>query len=43
MGELLTKRELESALDAFALRLTLRLGTMIVVAIAALATILKLT
>ena len=43
MGELLTKHDLEAALETFALRMTLRLGTMIVIAIGALATILKLT
>ena len=43
MGELLTKQDLEAALETFALRLTMRLGTMLVIAIAAVATILRLT
>ena len=43
MGELLTKQDLETALETFALRLTMRLGTMLVIAIAAVATILRLT
>jgi len=41
-GEPLTKRDLDAALEIFALRMTVRLGTMLVVAIAAVATILKL-
>ena len=42
MCEPLTKRDLDAALEIFALRMTVRLGTMLVVAIAAVATILKL-
>ena len=42
MGEPLTKRDLDAALEIFALRMTVRLATMLVVAIAAVATILKL-
>jgi len=43
MAELVTKQDLALALDTLALRLTVRLGAMLVVGIGALATILKLT
>jgi hypothetical protein len=43
MAELVTKQDLALALDTLTLRLTVRLGAMLVVAIGALATILKLT
>jgi hypothetical protein len=43
MGELVTKQDLALAPETQTLRLTVRLGTMLVVAVAALATILKLT
>jgi hypothetical protein len=43
MGELVTKQDLALAMETQTLRLTVRLGTMLVVAITALATILKLT
>jgi hypothetical protein len=43
MAELLTKQDLALALETHTLRLTVRLGAMLVVAIGALATILKLT
>jgi hypothetical protein len=39
---LATKQELQNSIDTLALRLTLRLGAMLVVGIGALATILKL-
>ena len=42
MAELVTKTDLESALDRLSLRLTVRIGGMIAVAIAALAAIIKL-
>ena len=42
MAELVTKTDLGLALDHLALKLTVRLGAMLVVAIAALATIIKL-
>src|SRR5207244_12683196 len=38
VGELLTKQDLETALETFALRLTMRLGTRHVIAIADVAT-----
>jgi hypothetical protein len=43
MAELVTKQDLALALETQTLRLTVRLGAMLVVAIGALATILKLT
>jgi len=43
LAELVAKQDLALALDALTLRLTVRLGAMLVVAIGALATILKLT
>ena len=42
MAELVTKTDLKSALDRLSLRLTVRIGGMIAVAIAALAAIIKL-
>ena len=42
MAELVTKQDLALALETQTLRLTVRLGVMLVVAIGALATILKL-
>jgi len=43
MAELVTKQDLALALETQTLRLTVRLGTMLVVGLGALATILKLT
>jgi hypothetical protein len=43
MAELVTKQDLALALDNLALRMTVRLGTMLVIAIGALAGLLKLT
>lgn len=43
MAELVTKQDLALALETQTLRLTVRLGAMLVVGIGALATILKLT
>jgi len=43
MAELVTKQDLALALETQTLRLTVRLGTMLVVGFGALATILKLT
>jgi hypothetical protein len=43
MVELVTKLDLATALDNLALRLTVRLGVMLFVAVGALATLLKLT
>jgi hypothetical protein len=43
MAELVTKQDLALALETQTLRLTVRLGAMLVVAIGALATVLKLT
>jgi hypothetical protein len=42
MAELVTKQDLALALDLVTLRLTVRLGAMLIVAIGALAAILKL-
>jgi hypothetical protein len=42
MGELVTKADLTLALDNLGLRLTVRLGAMLGVAIAALSAIIKL-
>jgi hypothetical protein len=42
MGELVTKLDLEAALDRVALRMTLRFGVMLVAGLGALAAILKL-
>jgi len=42
MAELVTKTDLEAALDRLSLRLTARLGGMLAIAIAALAAIVKL-
>jgi hypothetical protein len=43
MAELVTKQDLALALETQTLRLTVRLGAMLVIAISALATLLKLT
>ena len=43
MAELATKQDLALALDNLVLRMTVRLGTMLVIAIGALAGLLKLT
>ena len=43
MAELVTKQDLALALDNLALRMTVRLGTMLVIGIGALAGLLKLT
>jgi hypothetical protein len=43
MAELVTKQDLALALETQTLRLTVRLGAMLVIAIGALATLLKLT
>jgi hypothetical protein len=43
MGELVTKQDLALAMETQTLRLTVRLGTIVVVGLGALATILKLT
>ena len=43
MGELVTKQDLTLAIETLTLRLTVRLGSMLVVAITALTAILKLT
>jgi len=42
MAELVTKIDLDTALDHLALKLTVRLGGMVTVAVAILATIIKL-
>ena len=42
MAELVTRTDLEAALDRLSLRLTARLGGMIAIAVAALAAIVKL-
>ncbi len=42
MGELVTKIDLENALDRLSLRMTVRLGAMIALAVTALATLIKL-
>jgi len=42
MAELVTKTDLDAALDHLALKLTVRLGGMVAVAVAILATIIKL-
>lgn len=43
MAELVTKSDLNAALDTLALRLTVRLGAMLTVAVGALAVLIKLT
>ncbi len=43
MAELVTKQDLALAMETQTLRLTVRLGTIVVVGLGALATILKLT
>lgn len=42
MGELVTKNDLEAALDRLSLRLSVRMGAMLAVAVAALAALVKL-
>ena len=42
MGELVTKADLQAALDTLSLRLTLRLGVMLATGLATLAAIIKL-
>lgn len=42
MGELVTKADLQAALDTLSLRLTLRLGVMLAAGLATLAAIIKL-
>ena len=42
MGDLVTKADLQAALDTLSLRLTLRLGVMLAAGLAALAAIIKL-
>jgi len=42
MGELVTQSDLQAAMDTLALRLTLRLGVMLVIGLGILAAILKL-
>jgi hypothetical protein len=42
MGELVTRSDLQAAMDTLSLRLTLRLGVMLATAVATLAVIIKL-
>jgi hypothetical protein len=42
MGELVTRSDLQAAMDTLSLRLTLRLGVMLATGVAALAAIIKL-
>jgi hypothetical protein len=42
MGELVTKADLQAAMDTLSLRLTLRLGVMLATGLATLAAIIKL-
>ena len=43
MGELVTKTDLETALDRLALRISVRMGVMLAAAVAALAALVRLT
>ena len=43
MGELVTKNDLEAALDRLTLRISVRMGVMLAAAIAALAALVKIT
>ena len=43
MAELVTKHDLEGAMDRLSLRITVRMGVMLAAAIAVLATVIRLT
>lgn len=43
MGELVTKTDMEAALDRLTLRISVRMGVMLATAVAALAAIVKIT